>query len=433
MVNLITYVLVGIFGSSSWLSTNSVWMELSLMVDALPEGWSLPSYLTAIIQIACIAPLIYSVLHKCTNFDIPKATVIISLLIFCTACTLLMAFFWDITGFVFGKTRSVMLIVIMFMMALVNTTSDVLFLPYMATFHPTYLTAYFVGMGFSAFIPSIFSLIQGTSNYDCVYNETDGTAAAEYHPARFGVRDFNFIMFGWMAITVAAFAVLHWGPKKWTDRGVMSESGEGVIDGIEKSNEESENHECDTSGAQLTTENIERGSFVRYCILLGCLAWICAQMNGVVPSISSYATLSYTPLTYHLALTLGNLAQALACFLPLWLKPKSTSILVLLTAIATAFVAYIFVIALQSPTPMLAHSNWGGVLSVAASVLSAGFQAYLRGVITSVVREDNPHSESRLFFCGLFMQIGSFFGACVMFPLVNYANIFQSAIPCVNY
>lgn len=72
-----------------------------------------------------------------------------------------MAFLWDKTAPIFGAERSIALIIIMFFMALVNATSNVLFMPYMATFHPTYLTAYFVGMGLSSLIPSVFSLIQG--------------------------------------------------------------------------------------------------------------------------------------------------------------------------------------------------------------------------------------------------------------------------------
>lgn len=46
-------------------------------------------------------------------------------------------------------------------MALVNGTSNVLFMPYMATFHASYLTAYFVGMGLSALFPSVVSILQG--------------------------------------------------------------------------------------------------------------------------------------------------------------------------------------------------------------------------------------------------------------------------------
>lgn len=48
---LFVYVLVALFGSSSWLSTNSIWMELSLLTQKLPEGWSLPSYLSAVVQV----------------------------------------------------------------------------------------------------------------------------------------------------------------------------------------------------------------------------------------------------------------------------------------------------------------------------------------------------------------------------------------------
>lgn len=60
-----------------------------------------------------------------------------------------------------GEQRSVLLIAITFVMALVNATSNVLFMPYMAAFHPDYLTAYFVGMGLSSLVPSGVSLAQG--------------------------------------------------------------------------------------------------------------------------------------------------------------------------------------------------------------------------------------------------------------------------------
>ncbi|KAE9552544.1 hypothetical protein FO519_004241 [Halicephalobus sp. NKZ332] len=426
MVSILTYVFVAVFGSSSWLSTNSVWMELSLMVEKLPEGWSLPSYLSAVVQIACIGPLLYSVIHKCTNYEIPKAPVIQVLLVFCTFCSLAMAFLWDRTAIISGQERSVLLIVIMFLMALVNATSNVLFMPYMATFHPTYLTAYFVGMGLSSLVPSVFSLIQGTGNYECSVNSTSGVVEPHYFPPRFGVRGFNLIMFVWMTLTIVGFAMLHWGRdwiKKRKQPKEETDSGDVPVDEFSPLN----------NGASTLQESDDRGSFLRYCILLGCLAFICAQMNGVIPSIQSYSALSYSQLTYHLALTLGNLAQAVACFVPLWIQPRSVLSLVILTLIASSVCGYIVLLAALSPTPFLVHSFWGGFLSVFASIIAAALHAYLRTVFTSVIREDNPNSESRLFWCGVFMQIGSFIGTSIMFPLVNVANLFQSAAPCSNY
>lgn len=44
-------VLAVLFGIGAWISVNGMWVELPLLVDALPEGWNLPSYLSVIIQV----------------------------------------------------------------------------------------------------------------------------------------------------------------------------------------------------------------------------------------------------------------------------------------------------------------------------------------------------------------------------------------------
>jgi len=44
-------VLAALFGVASWVAINGLWVELPLLVQALPEGWSLPSYLSVIIQV----------------------------------------------------------------------------------------------------------------------------------------------------------------------------------------------------------------------------------------------------------------------------------------------------------------------------------------------------------------------------------------------
>ncbi|KAL3986308.1 Riboflavin transporter rft-1 [Acanthocheilonema viteae] len=163
-IKLSTYICVVLFGSTSWLNTNSVWLELPLLIEKLPEGWSLPSYLTVVVQTASIGPLVYSIMRKFSKISIPIPAIILTLLIFCCSCTTLMALFWSQTVFLFGQERSVILMILLFGMALVNGTSNVLFMPYMATFHASYLTAYFVGMGLSALFPSIVSILQAFSD-----------------------------------------------------------------------------------------------------------------------------------------------------------------------------------------------------------------------------------------------------------------------------
>ncbi|VDP80311.1 unnamed protein product [Schistosoma mattheei] len=56
--------LVSLYGLGSWIVVNGLWVELPLLVNVLPEGWSLPAYLIIIIQIANVGPMIYVPLTK---------------------------------------------------------------------------------------------------------------------------------------------------------------------------------------------------------------------------------------------------------------------------------------------------------------------------------------------------------------------------------
>ncbi|KAK6755284.1 hypothetical protein RB195_013949 [Necator americanus] len=71
----------------------------------------------------------------------------------------------------------------------------------------------------------------------------------------------------------------------------------------------------------------------------------------------------------------------------------------------------------------------GSALSITASLLAAGLHSYLRVAFASLLRCYDK-SESRLFWFGLFTQIGSFIGSMVMLPLVDIVHVFTSAPPC---
>ena len=61
--NLLLDGLAIAFGTASWISINGLWVELPLLVNELPESWSLASYLSIIVQIANVGPLLYSLLR----------------------------------------------------------------------------------------------------------------------------------------------------------------------------------------------------------------------------------------------------------------------------------------------------------------------------------------------------------------------------------
>ncbi|VDN54570.1 unnamed protein product [Dracunculus medinensis] len=379
--------------------------------------------LTAI-HLACIGPLIYSFLLKWQRLSLPQAPIILVLLIFCCICMVLLALFWSTTAYIFNEERSVILMLLMFGLALVNTTSSVLFMPYMSIFHPSYLTAYFIGMSFSALLPSIVSIIQGAGD-ECIY--MNGSAIRERITPLFGVEEYNLIMLAWLLIATVSFILLN-----WTRLGAESSAA--------SNNTSTETNLPVDESVLLPHQGLNIGVFkktmvskrLRYIILLLMMAFINAQMNGIIPSIQSFATLPYSQATYRFGLTLANIAASLACFLPLFLSTKSLGVISLLNVIASIFTAVIVVLAAMSPTPILKYSIWGQVLSVGVAVGSSLFLSYLRTLITTLVRDGGKDEKSRLFWCGVAIQIGSFIGSCIMFPLVNLLNLFESAPLCAN-
>ena len=143
--NIVVYILVALFGIGSRVDINGLWVELPVIVPHVPEGWKLPSYLSVIIQIANIGPLIVTLMfifYK--NRMNEKIAVYLVLGIGAIAC-LLLSFFWKETVYFAGAMRSIALLVLQFFLALTDCTTSVLFLPFMSTFKSEYITAYYIG------------------------------------------------------------------------------------------------------------------------------------------------------------------------------------------------------------------------------------------------------------------------------------------------
>lgn len=418
-IKLPTYLCVVLFGSASWLSINAVWMELPLLTDKLPEGWGLPSYLTVLVQIACIGSLICGIIRKFYAVFVSATTAILALLIFCCICTVLLALFWSTTVFIFGEQRSVVLMILISSMAFVDATSNLIFMPYMATFHQSYLTAYFVGMGLSALFPSIISIIQGSGS-DCIV--VNGTSVQTKGVLRFGVTEYNFIMFGWLIIATIAFLLLSRTKDTANSSKQMNQSSVVTSLPIDENDEFVKN---------MDVKNDEsRSKKLHFRLMLLLMAVINAQMNGIVPSVQSFASLPYSQSTYHLGLTLSNIISPVVCFLPLIVTISQVSVLVLLTIISSILTAVIVAFAAMSPTPILQFSVWGNALIVIIIVCSSSLNSFLRTVLAAALNGGGADSEKRLFWVGVSIQIGSLLGSFLMFPLVNVSHVFVPAPPC---
>ncbi|OWF37391.1 solute carrier family 52, riboflavin transporter, member 3-B-like [Mizuhopecten yessoensis] len=465
-INVFVYFVVAMFGVGSWVAVNGLWVELPVMVPYLPEGWKLPSYLTVIIQLANIGPLLVTLGYMCYKDSLnEKAIVYLILTVGAVAC-LLLAFFWKATSLIAGEEHSTALLVLQFFLACVDCTSSVLFLPFMSLFRVEYMTGYFIGEGLSGLIPSLVALAQGVGKVTCqnvsIVNTTTNISHYEiqpnYHNPSFPVEDFFFFLFAMMIISAAAFTLLNYLPyckKEHVVEFIMDDKMESSSLSSNSHYELSNDHgtfqgntydnpsETGHSNSELVLSNKKRSSLAictdtysssvhslskaTYFYYLILIAWINAFSNGVLPSIQTYSCLPYGNNAYHLAVTLASIANPVACFAA-FLLPVATSVVInVLTFLGTCLAAFILVMAVQSPTPVLYDSEAGPVIVILAWVLFTTLMTFSKVSIATLFRKEG---KKALLWCGAVTQVGSVIGALVTYQLVNVFTIFQSAPAC---
>ncbi|XP_058847208.1 LOW QUALITY PROTEIN: solute carrier family 52, riboflavin transporter, member 3-A [Acipenser ruthenus] len=96
-MSLLVHLLACAFGTGSWVAVNGLWVELPLIVNELPEGWYLPSYLTVIIQLANVGLLLVTLMYKFCPGRLKAVVVINMILSIGTVSCFLLAFFWKET------------------------------------------------------------------------------------------------------------------------------------------------------------------------------------------------------------------------------------------------------------------------------------------------------------------------------------------------
>ncbi|XP_075819985.1 solute carrier family 52, riboflavin transporter, member 3 [Microtus pennsylvanicus] len=455
---LLTHLLVCVFGMGSWVAINGLWVELPLLVTELPEGWDLPSYLTVVIQLANIGPLLVTLLHRFQPGCLSEVPVIFLILCVGTAACILLAFLWNVTSWIQGGQHSVAFIVLTFFLALVDCTSSVTFLPFMSQLPTYYLTTFFIGEGLSGLLPALVALAQGSGITTCVNaTETPGTTLnpvttvethitqttyspspppltwhleSRYLAPRFSPLLFFLLLSFLMGCCLVAFFLLQRQP--WGRQGSIEDllHSEVTLHSIRPRDT------GDTSSLGAPISSPGKGSVevsvsplrpAQLAFIYSTVAFVNALTNGVLPSVQTYSCLPYGPVAYHLSAALSAVASPLSCFLPIFLPNRSLSFLGLLTLLGTGFGAYNMAMAAMSPCPIL-QGHWGGeVLIVLSWVLFAACLSYVKVMLGLILRD---RSRSALLWCGAAVQLGSLIGALLMFPLVNVLRLFSSADYC---
>ncbi|KAI8491075.1 hypothetical protein Bbelb_311160 [Branchiostoma belcheri] len=456
-ISVPVYLIVCLFGVGSWIAINGLWVELPIIVQHAPEGWSLPSYLAVIIQLANVGPIAVTLASVFAPRRVSPKAVIYAIVTVGTISCMLLPFFWKHTSFVGGADHSTALLTLTFLLAFVDCTSSVTFLPFMALFSGPYLTSFFIGEGMSGLLPSLVALGQGVGgNPECrnvsYVNSTvvNGTMrnVTEYHNVyvtkdpNFPVEDFFWFLFTMMLVCGIAFVMLNYLPAARREHVRTAEGAayKAVPDGengyspcsdcVEMSVKTDSSSNTPTSSERdvdvliRKKKGLSRGGYI---YLLCVQAWVNALSNGVLPSIQSYSCLPYGNTAYHLAVTLANMANPLACFISFFLPTTSFLLVGVLSLAGTAVGAYILALAAMSPYPVLLGTDGGVFLVVFAWISVVGLFSYVKVTIGSIFREEGQRA---LLYCGAVMQAGSCVGAIVTFLFVNVFPMFQQNDPC---
>uniref|UniRef100_A0A1A9WB73 Riboflavin transporter n=1 Tax=Glossina brevipalpis TaxID=37001 RepID=A0A1A9WB73_9MUSC len=323
--NLIVDMLAIFFGIGTWVGINGTFIQLPLLVEIAPEGWSLPSYLSVMVQFGNLGPLIYTLMH---NKSIKSDTILIyGLLILGTISALLTAFFYSETAIIFGEEHSIALFVLTFLTAINACSSSVLFMPYMGRFKEIYLVTYFIGEGLSGLLPSVVALIQGIGITECIL--TNGTTSEGENiyekytpPPSFDTKVFFIFIFTMCTASCVGFFLLDrlkLAKKEYANVRVIH-GNNYVYDETETKRTSSRNIDTTDNDDNDHQSNLTSKQYIFMLFLIGA---ICFFANGVFNSIQSYSCLPYGSDAYHLSATLSVIANPVACFLAIFLGRTS--------------------------------------------------------------------------------------------------------------
>nr|B0S5Y3.1 RecName: Full=Solute carrier family 52, riboflavin transporter, member 3-A; AltName: Full=Riboflavin transporter 2-A; Short=RFT2-A [Danio rerio]CAQ14265.1 novel protein (zgc:136909) [Danio rerio] len=440
---LYIHALACAFGLGSWVSINGLWVELPLIVNVLPEGWDLPSYLTVIIQFANLGPLLVTLAHKFCPGRLRENLAIYAVLSIGVVACILLAVFWNYTTVIFGQPRSTAFFILTFFLALVDCTSSVTFLPFMMQLPAKYITTYFIGEGLSGLVPGLVALAQGVGMSKCVNvtnvsdNVTDPGPSTfivetQYLPPNFSTEIFFSFLAVMTTISLGAFLILNRLPRTFelSTENLVSDSDAvaTVCRGLEDPMDPKTNcpEEVEQKQNEVLLPKPQHSSY-QLAFIYVMVLWVNSATNGLLPSVQTFSCMPYGNMAYHLSAALSAVANPVACIIAMFFPKRSLVFLGILCLLGSTFGGYNMAMAAMSPCPLLQDTPLGDAIIVLSWVFFTGLLSYVK-VMVGVILRDRSHSA--LVWCGAAVQTGSLLGSIIMFPLVNVYHLFKSGDIC---
>eukprot|EP00096_Caligus_rogercresseyi_P003208 TRINITY_DN1588_c0_g1_i1.p1 TRINITY_DN1588_c0_g1~~TRINITY_DN1588_c0_g1_i1.p1 ORF type:complete len:431 (-),score=64.49 TRINITY_DN1588_c0_g1_i1:162-1454(-) len=415
--SILVDVLFILFGISSWISINGLWVELPLMVSVLPESWNLPSYLVFLIQIANVGPIAYSLLRW--KVGISNSLCIYGVLFLGVIASGSLIFTWSRTLDIGGASHSLGLFIPILLLSLVDCTSSVLYFPYVGTFKAFYLNSYLMGEGLSGFLPSILSLAQGLGKTTCenkwnnASNQMESVPIAV--PPNFSVDIFFVFLTGMMVLSLGAFLALDLLPRFTSEKLDETTETLSIVASSTETLPPANNPE---------STQVEPYSKREIWFLLGAQGFVNFFSNGILPSIQTYSCLPYGNDIFHFVVTAGPIIGPTVAFIGHFMSFKRSGVVVGFISFGTVIMGFLIASAAKSPTTIFDPSIAGPII-VCLWILNGISFSYAKNEIVGICREMN--NPNYLYWYGVLTQVGSALGALVSFLLVSVFQVLTAA------
>eukprot|EP01083_Nonionella_stella_P163267 536790_1 len=410
-----------IVGTSSWITINGLYNELSLMVDHIPESWAIGTYVSFIIQLANISVLFYSCIptHYKTSKFIVYTTYLILFISF--LCMLIMAATWNSTVTILGKPHSIYLYLATFGTAMSDCMTSMVFWVFVSWFPTQYIPILSAGESASGIVASFL-----------IWAQQAGT-----HNPRFSVEIYLILLASILPLSALAFYLL----LRYKSRIIHAHANT-----LRMSDHDSHNAQAGddktavllsvNSTSTSTTEPIQSVScFNKYLLCLGILSGI---QNGMIPSIGTYALLPYGNTVYITANTISNCVNPITASLPSYFNEWFVNDTMINATAITCFIGsgYVLIVALCSPNPWGSSSDsscLASVIIVICYVLYSGSTSCCKSCCITFIKQQVLKTQAkskvsmnkRMETVGKVIQLGSFTVALLFFVLVQYADIFN--------
>ena len=416
-ISVPVYFLAMTFSMSAWLDMHAIVAELPVLVNRVPEGWDLGSYLFVSLSAGNIGMFAYAAIKRCLGDKVREIPVVYAIISVGSVGLLLLALFWDKTLWLWGAERSFALLFLSSCLGFVDNMSSVVFIPYMARFKSQYVTAFFLGEACSAVIPAGMGVLQGIDEKPLCLNTTvtenvsslvNGSSVLSnqtllpgwkitplYPTPKFSVAIFFIVTCLLMCASAVAFTLLHFLPycrrahtTEYVTRPTadISTSGKNVeLSPLTASRKQDMattkdsdqgnlfllDHPVTRPDVELTHVDPARpmltpAQFV-YLLLLVFLGFF--VLYGVSPGVYTYAALPYGDRAYNLGVRLSMAMNPVGTILSLLAIIRSLRGLGVLTLVGSLLGAYEVYLAAFSPEPPLVGTTVGEALVVSTRVV----------------------------------------------------------------